>query len=69
MTKVLSSKKEGNMKMIFGKQTMVLLSVTAVFVVLSGSAHAALEVRGLGTVVSGGSGQYQLIYDTVLDIT
>lgn len=51
------------------KKLFALLVAIAAVVVLSGNTQAALEMRGLGTIVSGGSGNYQLIYDTELGIT
>lgn len=46
----------------------VFIAMAFIFA-LVGTAQAALEDRGFGEITSGGSGQYRLIYDTVLDIT
>lgn len=50
--------------------TRKALLIAMVFLfALVGTAQAALEDRGFGEITSGGSGQYRLIYDTLLDIT
>jgi hypothetical protein len=36
---------------------------------LSGTVHATLIDRGMGEILSGGSGSYKMIYDDCLDIT
>jgi PEP-CTERM motif-containing protein len=54
------------------KRILVLLFSVLLLVSLVGSAHATLEVRGWGTIVSSGGGSggsYQLIYDDLLNIT
>jgi hypothetical protein len=50
------------------KKFAIAFFLAIAVVVLTVSAQAALEVRGWGTI-DGVSGQYQLIYDTELDIT
>ncbi len=50
----------------------VLFLAVVLLLVLSGSAQATLYVRGMGTIISSGvgsGGEYQLIYDDLLDIT
>ena len=50
------------------KKMKFWLLVTVIFFMFCGSVQAALNVRGTGTITVGGSGDYQLIYDDLLDI-
>jgi hypothetical protein len=50
-------------------KTRVLWLMSSLILVLYGSARAELHIRGMGTITNGGSGDYRLIYDDLLDIT
>ena len=50
-------------------KTRVFWLMPLLILVLFGSAQAELHVRGTGTITGGGSGDYSLIYDDLLDIT
>src|SRR3989304_8176113 len=55
------------------KKTFMLLSMSMIVfgltTFLPGTVHATLIDRGMGEIVSGGSGSYKMIYDDCLDIT
>ncbi|MCF7848406.1 MAG: PEP-CTERM sorting domain-containing protein [Kiritimatiellales bacterium] len=48
---------------------MKMIRNVAACVLLGTTVHAELLVRGTGTITTGGSGDYQLFYDDVQDIT